>query len=262
MLFRSWTASIVALNADTGKLAWYFQASPHDTHDCDNVETPVLFDGTFNGRRRKMLAQAARNGYFFVLDRASGEALLSKGFVGVNWSKGIDSKGQPIPDTAKEPTVDGTLVNTPAGGATNWFPPSFDPVTGLFFVQAREGYHVAYLIDTDEEPGGYGGGGGGGYSRGVLKALDYQTGGVRWNHVWPSEGGTGSGILTTAGRLLFTGDPSSNLIAFDPGTGKPLWHFRMTAPLSNGPMTYQLDGRQYLAVGAGDTLLVFALADK
>jgi alcohol dehydrogenase (cytochrome c) len=257
-----WTASIVALNADTGKLVWHFQASPHDTHDWDNVETPVLFDGAFGGRPRKMLAQAARSGYFFVLDRSSGEALVSKGFVGVNWAKGIDSKGQPIPDPAKEPAVDGTLVNTPAGGGTNWFPPSFDPATGLFFVQAREGYHVAYLIDTAEEPGGYGGSAGGGYSHGVLKALDYQTGGVRWNHVWPSEGGAGSGILTTAGRLLFTGDPSSNLIAFDPGSGKILWHFRMTAALSNGPMTYELDGRQYLAGGAGDTLFVFALAGK
>ncbi len=256
-----WTASIVALNPDNGKLAWYFQASPHDTHDWDNVETPVLFDGVFNGQPRKLLAQAARNGYFFVLDRTNGKSLVSTGFVGVNWSKGIDSKGQPIPNPAKEPTVDGTLVNTPGGGGTNWFPPSYDPDTGLFYVQAREGYHVAYLTDTDEDPGGYGGGTGGGYSHGVLKAIDYQTGKIRWSHEWPSESGAGSaGILTTAGKLLFTGDPSSNFIAFDPVSGKILWHFLMTASLSNGPMTYELDGKQYIAAGAGDSLYVFTLA--
>ena len=125
-----WTCSIVALNPDTGKLVWYFQASPHDTHDWDNVETPVLFDGEFNGQPRKLLAQAARNGYFFVLDRATGENLVSAPSSGRTGPKGVDAKGQPIPDPAKEPKVDGALLNIPGGGATNWMPPSFDPQTG------------------------------------------------------------------------------------------------------------------------------------
>ena len=183
-----WTASIVALNADTGKLVWYHQPSPHDTHDWDNVETPVLFDGLFNGKPRKMLAQAARNGIFTLLDRTNGESLVTKGFVGVNWMKGVDAKGQPIPDPAKEPKVDGSLINTPGGGATNWPPPSFNPETGLFYVNAKQGYSVTYLTDNDPEPQGYGGGGGGGVSEPILAAIDYKTGNVAWKHKYPSGG--------------------------------------------------------------------------
>jgi alcohol dehydrogenase (cytochrome c) len=259
-----WTASIVALNADTGKLVWYHQPSPHDTHDWDNVETPVLLDGTFNGQPRKMLAQAARNGIFTLLDRTNGQSLVTKGYVGVNWMKGIDAKGQPIPDPAKEPKVDGSLVNTPGGGGTNWPPPSFSPDTGLFYVNAKQGYSVTYLTDDDPEPQGYGGGGGGGLSEPLIEAIDYKTGNIAWKHVYPS-GGFGNafpGILTTAGKLLFTGDPSGNLIAYDPANGKPLWHLHLNSMVSDGPSTFLLDGKQYLIVGAGDTLWAFKLAGK
>jgi alcohol dehydrogenase (cytochrome c) len=259
-----WTASIVALNADTGKLAWWFQASPHDTHDWDNVETPVLFDARIDGRPRKLLAQAARCGYFFVLDRTNGKNLVSKGFVGVNWSKGVDAKGQPIPDPEKEPKVDGSLINTPAGGGTNWPPPSYSPDTGLFYVNASRGYSIAYLTDNDEQPEGYGGRGGGLISEAVLEALDIKTGNIAWSHAYPSgaNGNSFSGILTTAGKLLFTGDPSSNLIAYDPATGKILWHERLAQNVSNGPSTFLLDGKQYLIAGAGDTLHAFSLGSK
>ena len=166
-----------------------------------------------------MLAQAARNGIFTVLDRTNGKSLVTKGYVGVNWMKGVDAKGQPIPDPAKEPKVDGSLINTPGGGATNWPPPSFNPETGLFYVNAKQGYSVTYLTDTDPEPQGYGGGGGGGVSEPILAAIDYKTGNVAWKHKYPS-GGFGNsfpGLLSTAGKLLFTGDPSGNLLAFDPG---------------------------------------------
>jgi acido-empty-quinoprotein group A len=259
-----WTASIVALNADTGKLAWYHQPSPHDTHDWDNVETPVLFDGLFDGQPRKMLAQAARNGIFTLLDRTNGKSLVTKGYIGVNWMKGLDAEGQPIPDPAKEPKVDGSLVNTPGGGGTNWPPPSFDPDTGFFYVNAKEGYSVTYLTDDDPEPQGYGGGGGGGLSEPILEAIDYKTGNVAWKHKYPS-GGFGNafpGILTTAGKLLFTGDPSGNLLAFDPATGRILWHFRTHSMVSNGPSTYMLDGSQYVLAGAGDTLFAFKVLKK
>ncbi|MFZ0590263.1 MAG: acido-empty-quinoprotein group A, partial [Bryobacteraceae bacterium] len=257
-----WTCSIVALNPDTGKLVWYFQASPHDTHDWDDVETPVLFDAEFQGQKRKLLAQAARNGYFFVLDRTDGHNLISSPFVGVNWSKGVDVKGQPIPNVNKEPKTDGALLNIFAGGGTNWMPPSFDPETGLFYVNAIRGYSLAYLTDTDPNPEGYGGSGRSLWSQHVLEAIDYKTGKLSWCHAYDNKGGFGlggPGILTTAGKLLFTGDPSGNLIAFDPASGRILWHFRMTASLSNGPMTYELDGKQYLIAGAGDTLYAFAL---
>jgi alcohol dehydrogenase (cytochrome c) len=249
----------VALNADSGKLAWYFQASPHDTHDWDNVETPVLFDAEFRGQKRKLLAQAARNGYFFVLDRVTGENLVSKAFAGDNWSNGVDEIGQPIPNQAKEPKPDGVLLNTPVGGGTNWFPPSFDPESGLFYVNAVKGYSLAYLTDTDEQPEGYGGNGRNLLQESVVKALDYRTGETRWSHDFPGKGTAGSGFLSTAGKLLFSGDPSGNLMAWDPANGKILWHFHLPAAVSNGPITYEMDGRQYLIVGAGDTLYAFAL---
>ena len=260
-----WTCSIVAINPDTGKLVWYFQGSPHDTHDWDNTETPVLFDAEINGKPRNLLAQAARNGYFFVLDRTNGKSLISKPYVPLNWSKGVDAKGQPIPDVGKEPTVDGSLISMYGGGATNWMPPSFSPKTGLFYVNATRGFSMTYLTDTSDRPEGYGGSGRGLWSQNVLEALDYKTGEIKWNHPYSSYGGSdrglgGPGILTTAGNLLFTGDYNGNLIAFDATHGNILWHFPMQHSLSNGPETYILDGRQYLVAGAGDTLYVFALA--
>lgn len=259
-----WTCSIVALNPDTGKLVWYFQGSPHDTHDWDNTETPVLFDAEIDGKPRKLLGQAARNGYFFVLDRTNGKSVVSKPYVPLNWSKGVDAKGQPIPDEKKEPTVDGSLLTMNPGGGTNWMPPSYSPQTGLFYVNATLGYSVTYLTDTSERPEGYGGSGRGLWSQHVLEALDYKTGEVRWSHAYPTLEGSGGGlggpgILTTAGDLLFTGDYSGNLIAYDARNGEILWHFPMLHSLGNGPETYMLDGRQYLVAGGGDTLYVFAL---
>jgi alcohol dehydrogenase (cytochrome c) len=260
-----WTASIVALNPDTGKLAWYFQASPHDTHDWDNVETPVLFDATINGQPRKLLAQGARAGWFFVLDRTNGKNLVSKPFSGTgNWAKGVDAKGQPIPDPAKEPKVDGSMIDMPAMGATNWPPPSYDPQTELFYLNGTTGYGMAYLYDTSDKPEGYGGGGGGGFDSGsALWALDIRTGLAKWKHEHQQGrgGGMSGGILTTAGRLLFTGD-SGELVAFDPANGKQLWHQRLPQGVSNGPSTWMLDGKQYLIVGAGDTLYAMTLAGK
>jgi len=258
-----WTCSIVALNPATGKLAWYFQASPHDTHDWDNTETPVLFDAEIEGKPRKLLAQAARNGYFFVLDRTNGKNVLSKPFVPLNWSKGVDANGQPIPDETKEPRVDGTLMTINGGGGTNWMPPSYSPQTGLFYVNATLGYSLTYLTDTSERPEGYGGSGRGLWSQHVLEALDYKTGDVKWSHPYTDDPSAfrlgGPGILTTAGNLLFTGDYKRNLIAFDATTGNILWHFPMLRSLGNGPETYLLDGRQYLIVGGGDTLYAFTL---
>ncbi|HEY7210831.1 MAG TPA: acido-empty-quinoprotein group A [Bryobacteraceae bacterium] len=256
-----WTASIVALNPDTGKLAWWFQASPHDTHDWDNVETPVLFDAVIDGKSRKLLAQGARCGWLFVLDRTNGKNLVSKPFSGTgNWAKGVDAKGQPIPDPAKEPTVDGSMIDMPTMGATNWQPPSYSPDTELFYLNGTEGYGLAYLYDTSDQPEGYGGGTGGTFDqRSALFALDIRTGETRWKHEIPQgQGSISGGILTTAGKLLFTGD-SSSVTAFNPADGKILWHQRLASPVSNGPSTWMLDGKQYLIVGAGDSLYAFTL---
>src|SRR6202166_654107 len=148
-----WTCSIVALNPDTGKLVWGFQPSPHDMHDWDANEVPVLADANFRGQPRKLLMQASRNGYFFVLDRTSGKSLLTVPFATVNWAKGIDAEGRPIPDPAKYPARDGVLVAPNESGATNFRPPSFDPQTGLFIVSAQDGYGIYFF---KSEHGAYG----------------------------------------------------------------------------------------------------------
>ncbi|MDQ6665838.1 MAG: acido-empty-quinoprotein group A [Acidobacteriota bacterium] len=256
-----YTESIVALNLDTGKRAWHFQSSPHDTHDWDAVQTPVLIDGELDGQKRKLVAQASRNGYFFVLDRTNGKNLVSKPFVKTNWSKGVDAKGQPIPNPAKEPQIDGALVTPNQGGAANWPPPSFSPETGLFYINASRGFSVYYIYDNDEKPEGWGGNDRGGFAESMLQAIDYKTGGIRWSHKWQGAG-IRSGVLSTAGNLVFAGDPANNLVALNAATGQPLWHANLGSALSNGPITYELDGTQYLVVGAGDSMIGFAMPNQ
>jgi alcohol dehydrogenase (cytochrome c) len=252
-----YTGAIVALDADTGKMAWYFQSSPHDTHDWDSTQTAVVFDAEINGQPRKLIAQAARNGHFFVLDRATGKAVISSEYVKSNWAKGYDAKGQPIPNPAKDPQLDGALVSPNQGGATNWPPPSLSPLTGLFYVSAARAFSIYYIYDPDENPQGWGGTDRGGYTESMLQAIDYKTGKVRWTHKWDAS--TRSGLLSTAGNVLFAGGAAQDLIALNATTGDALWQARLNASVSNGPITYELDGLQYVVVGAGDTLWAMVL---
>ncbi len=257
---NAYTGSIVALNADTGKFVWGFQSSPHDTHDWDSTETAVLIDDVVNGQPRKLIAQAARNGHFFVLDRTNGKAIVSSEFVKTNWAKGYDAKGQPIPDPAKMPQVAGALVSPNQGGATNWPPPTFNPATGLFYVNASRAFSIYYLYDLDDNPQGWGGTDQGGYSEAMLQAVDYKTGKIRWSHKW--ENGGRSGLLSTAGNLVFAGGAHNAFVALNATTGEALWHARLTGQVSNGPITYELDGTQYVIVAGGDTLWAFAMHAK
>jgi alcohol dehydrogenase (cytochrome c) len=249
------TGCIVALNPDTGKMVWYFQSTPHDTHDWDATETAVLIDGQIDGRPRKLIAQAARNGHFFVLDRATGKAIISREFVKTNWALGYDAKGQPIPNPAKAPQVDGALVSPNAVGATNWPPPSFSPETGLFYVNASRSFSVFYIYDTDSNPQGFAGADRGGWSEGMTQAIDYTTGQIRWTHPW--SGGARADLLSTAGNVVFTGGASNDLVALNATTGEALWHAGLNASVSNGPITYQLDNLQYVVVAAADTVWSF-----
>jgi acido-empty-quinoprotein group A len=255
-----YTCSVVALNADTGKLVWHFQYSPHDTHDWDAAQVPVLFDGAINGQPRKLLAQAYRGGLFFVLDRTNGKSVLTTPMVdGLNWYKGIAPNGQPIRDPGKEPTIPGSLVSPASGGVTNWPSPSFNPDTGLFYVGTSLSYAIFYLTDADPQPEGYGGAEAGvGNVSSSLRAIDYKTGKVVWQH---KTGNGAQGLLSTAGNLLFGSDGYGNFIAFDAKTGDPLWHAGLLANPTNAPQTYMLDGRQYVAVGAGEYLYTFVLQD-
>jgi alcohol dehydrogenase (cytochrome c) len=255
------TCSLVALDPDTGKMKWYFQTSPHDTHDWDSAQVPVLIDGQIDGRPRKLVAQAARNGYYFLLDRTTGQHVVTAPYVDfMNWSLGVNAKGQPINNPAKDAARDGVLISP--GSATNWPPPTFNPKTGLLYVGTSQSYSLQYLTDTDERPEGYGGGnvsaGAAGGREGYIKAIDYRTGTVRWRHAL-AEGGA-MGLLTTAGDLLFGGDGSGNFVAYDPATGDPLWHAGLHATASNAPITFMLDGRQFVVIGAGDSLYAFTLA--
>ena len=252
-----YTCSIVALNPDTGKLAWYFQPSPHDVHDWDAVETPVLFDADFKGKRRKLLAQASRNGFFFVLDRTNGEHLATSEFIEQTWAKGVDSRGRPIAKPEAAPSPDGALVEPGSDGSTNWMAPSFDSQTGLFYVNCRRLFSVFYATVTGKAEG-WGGRDRNLWSNSTLRALDYRTGKVVWNHEL-GDGESLAGILTTAGHLLFSADNSGNLLALDPASGKTLWHLNGGGRLAASPMTYELDGRQFLIIPVQDILYAFAL---
>jgi len=191
----------------------------------------------------------------------TGKNLISKPYISINWSKGLDERGQPIPNPDKDPKTDGTLVSPNGTGGTNWQSPAFNPDTGLLYVSAVESHSVYYLTDTDDKPEGYGGRESSVFAKSSLRAIDFQTGDVRWSHTFPGPGGNIANLLTTAGNLLFSGDPSKNLIAFDPKNGKPLWHVRLLTSVSNPPITYSLDGKQYVVAGAGDHVYAFTLPD-
>jgi alcohol dehydrogenase (cytochrome c) len=252
-----YTCSIVALNPDTGKLAWYFQPSPHDVHDWDAVETPILFDAEFKGKPRKLLAQASRNGFFFVLDRATGEHLVTSEFIDQTWASGVDSRGRPIAKAEATPTADGALVEPGSDGSTNWMAPSFNPQTGLFYVNARRLFSIFYNT-VEGKAEGWGGRDRNLWANSTLRALDYRTGKIVWNHEL-GDGESIAGILTTAGHLLFSADNSGNLLALDPATGKTLWHLNIGGKLDASPMTYELDRRQYLVFAVQDILYAFSL---
>jgi alcohol dehydrogenase (cytochrome c) len=251
-----WTCAILAIDPDTGKLAWGFQASPHDTHDWDAAEVPVLADAPFGGSSRKLLLQASRNGYFFVLDRTTGKSLLTTKFAAANWSKEIDAAGRPIPDPAKEPTRDGRLVAPNESGGTNYRSPSFDPATGFLLVSAHDSYGI-YFFKPEHGAYGWAGADYNVWGRGVLRAIDYRTGRIAWHHDL-GDGDASAGVLTTASGLLVTGDSSSNVMALRTSDGATLWHSGI-GRVGNSPITYELDGRQYIVVGGGSALYAFAL---
>lgn len=259
-----YTCSLVALDVDTGKMKWYYQTSPHDTHDFDSTQTPTIVDGTFNGKPRKLVLTAARNGYFFVLDRVTGEHLLTSKLVdSPNWAKEkLDKNGAPDRDPAKDFDLGGALVSPANGGIVNWPPPAYSPQTGLFYSHAQESYAMYYLATTDPR-GAMGLGGKDELSVGslgsYLVAMDYKTGKPAWKHRYPGVGGGGglNGLLTTAGGLLFASDARNNFVAHDAATGKALWHTHINT--TNAPETYMLDGHQYVLVAGGDTVYAFRL---
>ncbi|HVZ23863.1 MAG TPA: PQQ-dependent dehydrogenase, methanol/ethanol family [Vicinamibacterales bacterium] len=269
-----YTESVVALDADTGAVKWHFQFTPHDEFDYDSVQVPVLADMTFGGRPRKVMLWANRNGYMYVLDRTTGEFLLGKPFVKTTWTTGLDDKGRPM--NVKPVTPEGTLIYPGNQGGTNWYPPSFSPRTGLFYIPSWMDTYATYIKRPVEyadgqrftgalpvmsvrmlQPGplvnrrlkeeGYG----------AIQAFDPKTGARRWSFDMADM--TDGGVLTTATDLLFAGGREGYFFALDARTGTLLWKASVGGAVSNGPIAYAVNGKQHVAIAAGNALLVYAL---
>jgi alcohol dehydrogenase (cytochrome c) len=254
--------SLLAIDPDTGKLRWHFQYTPHDLHDWDSNQVPVLIDTSVNGKPRKLVVQANRNGFYYVLDRETGEFLRGVQFAKQTWADGLDAKGRPIMKADTAPSVAGTLVYPGLAGGTNWFSPSYSPQTKLFYVQAREDYAQTFFkIKVDYEPGvnfesGTARDTEGQEHRGVIKALDATTGAIRWEY--DLFAGPSGGVLSTAGGLVFGGNREGWFFALDAATGKLLWRFQTGGLVWANPIAFEVDGREHVAIASGHAIFVFA----
>jgi alcohol dehydrogenase (cytochrome c) len=259
-----YTSCVLALNPDTGKMKWHFQFTPHDLYDYDATETAVLIDGKYQGTPRKLLVEANRNGFLYVLDRTDGKFLSAVPFVKkLNWAQGIDAKGRPI-RSGLEPSAAGTKICPDMTGATNWFSPSYNPATHLFYFMALESCQLFYLkpqpfvegtdfyaTGVKQVPGEHG--------QKILMAYNPETGKLAWQYPQIGSAASWGGTMTTAGGLVFFGNDAEAIEAVDAGTGKSLWHFNTGQSMHASPMSYAVDGKQYVAIACGSDLFTFAL---
>jgi alcohol dehydrogenase (cytochrome c) len=258
-----YSCSVVALDANTGKLKWYFQFTPHDTHDWDAQSIPVLVDLDFQGRQRKLLLHPNRNGFFYVLDRTNGQFLRATPFVEkLNWATGVDARGRPIEVPNMDPTVTGKRVCPSIRGASNWMSPSYNPETGLFYVPTLEECDL-YTTSESPEPKGLMGGSGTPIpsepGKFFLRAFDPKTGAKRWEYPMTGSATMWAGTLSTAGGVVFFGDDDGQLVALDAATGKHLWHYYMGQLLTASPMTFSVNGKQYVSIAAASDVFTFGL---
>jgi alcohol dehydrogenase (cytochrome c) len=256
--------SLLALNADTGKMNWFFQFTKHDEHDWDATQVPVMIDiGTSDSVGKHLIAQANRNGFFYVLDRTTGKLISANAYGKTTWSDTKDAEGRPVANKQASPTLEGHTVCPGALGTTNFMAPAYNPQTALFYVTARDQcdifstapqpyeaghafYGSAYFPSEEAEP-----------FRGFLKAIDPTTGEIKWKFEHTSP--TWSGVLSTAGGLVFTGDAEGNFIALDAASGKALWHFQMGGAVYAAPIAFAVDGKEYVTIAAGSAVYAFAL---
>ena len=261
--------SLIAVERKTGRLKWHYQFTPHDLWDWDATQTSVIVDADWQGRPRKLLLHASRNGFFYVFDRADGTLLLAKPFVrNLTWASGIDAKGRPVRVPGQEPAAAGTKVCPSQDGATNWFSPSYNPNTGLYYLQTFEKCSIytkatggkweagkAYLGGsqrTAPDP----------VPQRILKAIDIRTGAVRWELPQPGPAHSWGGTLSTATGLVIFGEEGGALMAADAVTGAPLWSFPTNHNWKASPMTYMFDGTQHIAVAAGGNIIAFAISAR
>lgn len=265
-----YTSSILALEPKTGKLKWYYQTTPHDVHDWDATEPLVLIDRDWQGSPRKLLIQANRNGFFYVLDRENGKVLLAKPFVkNINWAKELGPDGKPVMlQLPAGPTPNSTRVCPSQDGATNWFSSTYDPATGYYIIQTFEKCSIFATRQTEEWVAGRGYSGGSQRlvpnenPREILRAIDITTGKVVWELPETGAANSWGGTLGfSTGILFFCGD-GGILSAVDASTGKPLWNFQTSAQLKASPMTYVFDGKQYIALNAGQNIIAFGLTGE
>jgi alcohol dehydrogenase (cytochrome c) len=257
-----YTCSLIALSATDGRIKWHFQFTPHDTHDWDSNEIPVLFDAVVNGRARKLVAMANRNAFYYVLDRETGEFLAGTPYAKQTWADGLDAKGRPRVRPGLDPSVEGTLVFPNIQGASNWPSPSYSPQTKLFYQAAREmGTHYFKGEAKYKAGEAFVAGGGrainGDDAWGAVRALEATTGKLKWEFklLTPPM----NGLLSTAGGLVFGGTEEGNFFALDADTGKPLWDVQLGAAVKANPIGFAVDGKQYVAIAAGYSLFVFGL---
>lgn len=259
--------SVIALDPKTGRLKWHFQFTPHDVWDYDAQETPALIDANWRGQPRKLLVQANRNGFFYVLDRTDGKFLFGTQYVkNVTWAKGLTPDGRPIRVEGMEPTPDGQRVCPSLEGASNWYSTAFNPTTGLYYVQTNDKCGVFTKIPMEWEAGK--GFMGGSFAQApdepaqrVLRAIDIQTGKIAWELPQPGPVTSWGGALSTAGGIVLFGADSGSLMAADAANGKPLWSFQTNTNWKASPMTYSFDNKQYVAVASGSSIMTFGLPD-
>ncbi len=255
---------LLALDADTGKLKWYYQFTPHDVHDWDSTEVPVLADSVVRGEKRKVVLFGNRNGFYYVLDRKTGQFLVGKSYVRQTWAKGLDDSGKPVRLPGTFPTVEGTKVYPSVPGGTNWFSPSYSPMTSLYYVAAREEGALYYQGEAEYKAGSLFNAGGsheipGEEGWGAIRALKPATGEMVWEFKLHSA--PWAGVLSTAGGLVFGGTNEGEVFALDAASGKPLWNFEAGGSIAANPISYLSRGKQQVAIAAGSAIFAFGLEE-
>ena len=257
--------SVLALDGDTGDMSWYFQFTPHDIHDWDAIQVPVLADIQFEGEPRRAMLWANRNAFYYTLDRETGEFLLGKPFALQTWAEGLDESGRPIRRPGTAPSIEGTVVAPTAGGGTNWWSPAYNPGTGLLYVNAFDGEGEFFVRDEEYEAGARYTGGGvqapqpmDSYMS-AIRAIDPTTGDIRWE--FPMKPRARAGVLATAGGLVFSATVDGYFFALDAASGEELWHIPLGGAVNANPMTYAVGGAQYVTMAVGNTVYTFGLGE-
>jgi alcohol dehydrogenase (cytochrome c) len=257
-----YACSFVALDADTGKLRWHFQFTPHDTHDWDSTHVPVLVNTEYRGQPRKLIVNPNRNAFYYALDRTSGKFIAGQAYAKQTWATGLDDHGRPVVIPGTDPSVEGKLIWPSLNGATVWFSPSYSPLTNLIYVSAREVGATYFKREAEYKPGTFFAGGGevripNDQQWGAVRALEVTTGRTVWEFRLTSP--PWAGTLATAGGLVFSGTQEGNIFALDAKTGEPLWDFQAGGPVFANPIAFEIDGRQHVALAADRVLYVFGL---